>query len=96
MADKRFSQPVSIFVGMGFAFDIHSVIEACRVLDEWTGSRSPSYAATLAVCQSALRGEREVESARIAFEAFARSRGILAPDALELAAARAADEWLAA
>ncbi|WP_292201714.1 hypothetical protein, partial [Mesorhizobium sp.] len=36
------------------------------------------------------------EAARVAFEAFARSRGILAAEAMELAAARAAQEWMAA
>ncbi|MGX5841134.1 DUF982 domain-containing protein [Mesorhizobium sp. ArgA1] len=89
--DKLFSTPVSVFVGLGFPSDISSVAEACSLLDEWTGSRSPAYAATLAVCRSALRGERDIESARVAFETFARSRGILAPDALEMAASRAAE-----
>ncbi|RWD50010.1 MAG: DUF982 domain-containing protein [Mesorhizobium sp.] len=96
MVDHSFSKPVSIFVGMGFPLEVRSVLEARQVLDEWSGSRSPAYAAAFAACQSALVGEQDVEAVRVSFEAFARSRGILAPDAMELAAARMAEDWLTA
>ena len=96
MTAKSFIRPVPVFVGLGFPYEVSSVLEAYQFLEEWTGSRSPIYAATLAVCHSALVGDKDVESARVAFEAFARTRGILAPDAIELAAARAADEWMTA
>ena len=96
MTAKSFIRPVPVFVGLGFPYEVSSVLEAYQFLEEWTGSRSPIYAATLAVCHSALVGDKDIESARVAFEAFARARGILAPDAIELAAARAADEWMTA
>lgn len=96
MHAKRFSRPVPVFVGLGFPREIGSVMDACQFLDEWTGSRSPAHAATASVCHAALFGEQEVEAARLAFEAFAGSRGILAPGAIELAAARAAKEWMQA
>ncbi|MEI9425292.1 DUF982 domain-containing protein [Mesorhizobium sp. Cs1299R1N1] len=96
MRPQLFSKPVPVFVGMGFPRDIVSVVEAYEKLNEWPGSRSPAFTAALCVCQSALVGDKDVETARIAFEAFALARGILAPDALEVAAARAADEWLTA
>lgn len=96
MPAKHFSQPVAIFVGLGFPREINTVFEAYQFLEEWTGSRSPSYATTLALCQAALSGDQDAEPARVAFEAFVRSRGILAPEAMELAAARAAQEWAAA
>ncbi|PBB90712.1 hypothetical protein CK215_20660 [Mesorhizobium sp. WSM3864] len=96
MPAKRFSQPVAIFVGLGFPRELNTVFEAYQFLDEWTGSRSPTYATTLALCRAAVAGEQDAEAARVAFEAFARSRGILAAEAMELAAARAAQEWMAA
>ena len=95
-SSKSFSQPVSVFVGLGFPHEIGSVLEAYQFLDEWTGSRSPSHAATMALCQAAIAGEQEVESVRVAFKAFAAARGILAPDAVELAVARVAKEWMPA
>ncbi|TIT72394.1 MAG: DUF982 domain-containing protein [Mesorhizobium sp.] len=95
MTDQRFSKPVSIFVGMGFPVEVRSVLDARQVLDEWSGSRGPTFAAALAACQSALVSDQDVEAARVLFEAFARSRGILAPDAIEIAAARMAEDWLA-
>jgi hypothetical protein len=94
MSAMRFSRPVAVFVGLGFPHEIDSVFEAYQFLDEWTGSRSPSQAAALALCQAALGGECDADAVRVAFEAFAAARGILAPDALELAAARAAEEWM--
>lgn len=83
MKVRSFSHPVNVFVGLGFPYEISSLVEACQVLDDWTGSRTSIHAATSAACRSALIGKTDVESARIAFEAFAQAQGILASDALE-------------
>lgn len=91
---SRFTQPVSIFVGLGFAREIETVGQAFEMLNEWTGARGPAYATALGVCRKALEDGGDIETARFAFETFASSRGILAPDALVLAARQAADEWL--
>ena len=92
---KPFTKPVSIFVGLGFPRDVETVDEAFEILTEWVGSRSPAHEQALAATHTALT-DGNVSAARLAFEAFARKTGILAPDALELAAAKAADEWLTA
>jgi len=96
MPVHHFSRPVSVFVGLGLPREINSVLDAYQFLDEWAASRSPSHAATVALCQAALAGEGDSETVRVAFEAFAGARGILAPDAMELAVARAAEEWMLA
>jgi hypothetical protein len=96
MSAHRFNHPVHVFVGLGFPHAVSSVQEARQILDEWTGRHSPKYTASVALCQSALARKEDVEAARAAFEAFALAHGILAPDAIELAVARAAEEWMAA
>lgn len=96
MHSKHFAQPVSIFVGLGFPRDIETVSEALQTLIEWPGSRSPTHAMALNVCRAASAGEIDAATARVAFEAFARARGILAPEALMETAIRAADDWMAA
>lgn len=96
MSAQRFNRPVHVFVGLGFPHAVSSVQEARQVLDEWTGRHSPKYTATVALCQSALARMEDVEAARVAFEAFALAHGILAPDAIELVVARAAEEWMKA
>ncbi|MEP9371925.1 DUF982 domain-containing protein [Mesorhizobium sp. KR1-2] len=96
MNTKRFTQPVAIFVGLGFPRDVDNVWEAYEALIEWNGNRGPMHAMALNVCRSALTNETDVDAARIAFIAFARSRGILVPDAHEESTSRAAEEWLAA
>jgi len=83
MKVRSFSHPIHVFIGLGFPYEISSVMEACQVLDEWSGSRTSIYAATSAACRSALVGKTDVESARAAFEAFAQAQGILASDAFE-------------
>ncbi len=92
---KPFAKPVSIFVGLGFPRDVETVDEAFEILTEWVGSRSPTHEQALSAVRAALAGA-SVPLARLAFEAFTRKTGILAPDAMELAAAKAADEWLSA
>jgi hypothetical protein len=94
MSGSRFSKPVSIFVGLGFPQDIETPSEAFRALTEWHGSRGPSHAMSINVCRTALVDETRVEAARIAFEAFARARGMLAPDAMVETAKHASEEWL--
>lgn len=96
MNSKRFAQPVSIFVGLGFPRDIETASEAFQVLIEWPGARSPTHTMALNVCRAAATGDVEAATARLAFEAFARARGVLAPEALAETAIRAADEWMAA
>ncbi|MEQ1954385.1 DUF982 domain-containing protein [Mesorhizobium sp. CN2-181] len=96
MSRNRFAQPVSIFVGLGFPRDVETPQEAFQVLNEWAGSRGPTHAMALNVCRMALGDEMSIEAARIAFEAFAEARGMLAPDAMIDAAKRASDEWLPA
>ncbi|TWG93788.1 uncharacterized protein DUF982 [Mesorhizobium sp. J18] len=91
-----FTRPVSIFVGLGFPRDVETVQEAWEVLHEWNGARGPTYAAALLACRSALAGKLTTKKARDAFVAFAKAAGILAPDALETATTRAAQDWLAA
>jgi Protein of unknown function (DUF982) len=94
MNAKRFSQPVAIFVGLGFPREIENIGEAFEVLNEWSGNRGPWHAQALSRCKSALTDDADVEAARIALVAFARARGILAPDALTAATIKAAREWL--
>lgn len=96
MTTKRFTRPVSIYIGLGFPRDVETVQEAREVLHEWSGARGPAYTAALLACQSALAGELAIEDARRAFETFASTIGIIAPDALSETAARAAEDWLAA
>jgi hypothetical protein len=95
MYTNRFEQPVSIFIGLGFPREVETPSEAFQVLNEWDGVRSASHATALNACRAACTGEVDVEMARNVFEAFARSRGILAPDALAMAAQQAIDEWMA-
>lgn len=90
-----FARPVPIFVGLGFPMDVESVEAAFEVLNEWSGSRGFAHAAALAAVRAALLGG-SVSAAHTAFEAFASKVGILAPEALEIAAMRAAEEWLSA
>lgn len=89
-----FNHPVHVFVGLGFPHEVGSVLEAYRVLEDWSGSRGTAHSETLAACRSALLGGGHAEQARVAFEEFARARGILAPEAVDMAAARHAEEWL--
>lgn len=94
MNTNRFAQPVSIFIGLGFPREIETASEAFQVLNEWDGARSPAHAAALDICCAACAGEVDVEPARVVFEAFARARGILASDALTMAAQQVVDEWM--
>ena len=93
---QRFAEPVSIFVGLGFPYDVETAEQAYRVLNEWPGTKSLMHVRALQVCRSAIAGEADIEAARASFEAFARARGILAPDALAEAASDLSKDWLTA
>jgi hypothetical protein len=81
MNAKRFSQPVAIFIGPGSSpREIDSVGKAYKILVEWNRNRGPWHSMALMRCQNALANDADVEAARIAFAAFARARGILAPN----------------
>ncbi len=96
MDSKRFAQPVSIIVGLGFPRQIETVSEAFQVLNEWNGTRNPTHTMALKLCRAASSGEVDVEAGRLAFEAFARTRGILAPNAAQMEAKQAVDEGMVA
>ena len=96
MDSKHFAQPVSIIVGLGFPRQIETVSEAFQVLNEWNGARSPAHAMALKLCRAASAGDVNVEAGRLAFEAFARNRGIVASDAAALATKRAGEEGMVA
>ena len=93
---QRFAKPVSIFVGLGFPYDVETAQQAYTVLNEWPGTKSLMHVRALHVCRSAMAGEADVEAARASFEAFARARGIIAPDALAQAASDLSEDWLTA
>jgi Protein of unknown function (DUF982) len=96
MDRMRFAQPVSIIVGLGFPRQIETVSEAFQALNEWNGARGPTHAMALKLCRAGSAGEVDVEVGRLAFEAFARTRGILTPNAAQIAAKQALDEGMAA
>jgi hypothetical protein len=91
---RKFDRPVAIFVGLGFPREIETVFEAFETLNEWSGGRGEPYQAALQSCRDALTGSGDVAYAREMFEAFARDRDILAPDALAASAHRHAEDWL--
>ena len=93
MADAKFDEPVSIFIGLGFPRDVESVIDAYDVLIEWNGKRDLHQSDAIEVCRKALNGERSGEDARKAFQRFALNRGILSEDAYGRAALTLAREW---
>jgi hypothetical protein len=91
----EFKNPVQIFVGFGFPAEIKNVFDAWHVLLEVPPSmRRPSHAAALEACFDALDCGDKVDSARDAFERFARASGMLAEDAFTRASERFATEWL--
>ena len=95
MKARKFDQPVAIFVGLGFPREIETVFDAFQTLNEWSGGRGEVYQVALQACRDALAGAGDPAHARQTFEAFARDRDILAPDALAASARRHAEDWLA-
>ncbi|RWY75269.1 DUF982 domain-containing protein [Rhizobium sp. WSM1325] len=89
MKPDMFKQPVSIFVGLGFPAEVHSVMDAYRHLVEWPASpREAAHSVALQACRAALRGEIEAETARGLFAAFAGKHDLLAPETNMIAASR--------
>lgn len=81
MHSRQFAQPVSIFIGLGFPHTVGSAREAFELLNDWpSGGRGPTHAAAIDACRAAMAFECDDETARQAFEAFARRSGILAPE----------------
>jgi Protein of unknown function (DUF982) len=96
MTNKRFEQPIAIFVGLGFPRNVDNVWEAYEALVEWNGNRGPMHLMALNLCRNALTDDADIKAAYIAFRAFARSRGILVPETISGSTMEAAEEWLAA
>jgi hypothetical protein len=97
MHKVAFSQPVSIFVGLGFPYEVSDVLDAYKLLNEWPQSgRDFSHLTALHTCSAVLGGHGTAVEAHQAFEAFAARRGILAPEALQRSANQLGREWMAA
>ncbi|OWV73181.1 hypothetical protein ATY77_09345 [Rhizobium sp. R634] len=81
MKPDMFRQPVSVLVGLGFPFEVRSVMDAYRHLTEWpTSLRDSAHSIALKACGAALRGEIEPETARGLYVAFAEKHDLLAPE----------------
>jgi hypothetical protein len=97
MSSRQFSRPVSIFIGLGLAHDITGARQAFELLNDWpSGGRVAAYVAAIDACRAALACECDDETARQAFEAFARAAGILAPDKPAHDEQLPPNEWTAA
>jgi hypothetical protein len=74
---KSFREPLRLRIE-GAVFEIDTLQEAVRFLDEWPASRrGPVYTCAKKGCEAALAGEMKVDGARKALESFARITGIL-------------------
>jgi hypothetical protein len=82
MTVQKFERPVSIFVGLGFPCSVATPAEAFELLNDWSGKRGETHSKALRLCYLATIGEADIETAKDALEAFARSRGILAEEAM--------------
>ena len=81
MMEKYFMRPVSILVGLGVPADVHSVMEAYQLLNDWpVQSRDTSYSLALNACKGVLTGTIETETARGLFIVFAKKHDLLAPE----------------
>lgn len=88
MEQEFFDRSVPIFVGMGYLTHVRSVSHAHALLSDWPlDGRDAAHPDALQACRSAMAGELKAEKARRLFEAFARRKGILAPDVSPLLAA---------
>jgi hypothetical protein len=89
MTPDIFREPVRISVGLGFPRGIRSPLDAVIYLNEVPPpARNNGHTMALKTCKAALMGEIEAETARGAFEAYARRQDILAPGADDIVAAR--------
>ena len=90
MTPDAFKKPVRILVGLGQPRDIRNVLDAYMFLDDAPGyMRTAEHVMALTACKAALLGEIESETARGAFEAFARKHDLLAPESDYLVASAA-------
>ena len=97
MRKLAFSEPVSIFVGLGFPREVGDVLEAYKILNEWPqSSRDAGHLEALHTCAAVLGGHGTTVEARRALETFASEHGILAPEGLQRSANRIGQEWLLA
>ena len=88
MTPDAFEKPVRLLVGLGYPKDIRNVLDAYMFLNDAPGyMRNAAQTMALKTCRAALLGEVEAETARGAFEAFARKYDLLAPQADDLVVA---------
>jgi hypothetical protein len=81
MKPDTFDKPVRILVGLGVVREIRNALEAYMFLNDAPGyMRNPAQLMALKACKAAVLGEIEAETARGAFEAFARKQDLLGPD----------------
>ncbi len=83
MSNAKFDRPVSVFVGLDFSRKVENVIDAYAMLVEWNGIPDLDRAGAIEVCRKALKGKRTGKDARVAFQQFAFSKGVLSEDAHE-------------
>lgn len=85
MTNSRFERPVTVLVGMGLPVRIDTVMEAFALLQDWPDtSLNSARAIALNACKAGIAGEIDAETARAAFEAFARRHDVLIADAASL------------
>jgi hypothetical protein len=88
MKPDTFDKPVRVLVGLGVVQEIRDVLEAYMFLNDAPGyMRNSTQLMALKACKAALVGDIEAETARGAFEAFARKQDLIAPDLDYLVAA---------
>ena len=80
MGITKFDHPVEVFVGLGFPREVETVVDAYAMLVEWNGIPDLDRAGAIEVCRKALKGVRTGKEARVAFQRFAHSKGILSED----------------
>lgn len=93
MEDPQFDRPVAVFTGLGFPREIETVLDAYHFLTEWKAIPDVDQMGAMEVCRKALSGARTGHEARMAFQRFARNRGIVAEIACARAATSLAEEW---
>jgi hypothetical protein len=80
MSNLNFREPITIFVGLGFPTPIYDVPIAYRLLNEWSGVRDSAHSSALKACRDAMQEGSGGDLARLRFQEFACSRGILAAE----------------
>jgi hypothetical protein len=94
---RTFSQPLTVYVGLGFPARITRLIGVRRILDEWPVSlRGAAYEHASDACREALADPARLADAHRAFVDFAAAAGILADEPMHIAAERVANEWFGA